>query len=436
MKYAFINGKVLSGKKDMIAEEGLTVLTDGENITDVLPERQANVAGYTVIDLAGKYLMPGLINMHVHLAGNGKPQKKQRDNAKLVKTVLSTALTRKLAYNMVAGFAKTELFSGVTTIRTVGGIADFDTRLRDEIASGKKQGPRILAANRGISVPGGHMAGSVAIAAGSVEEALSALAENEKENVDLVKLMITGGVLDAKEKGVPGEVKMSAEMISAVCKKAHAAGYTVAAHVESPAGVRLALENGVDSIEHGAEPTDEIVRLFKERGAFLCTTLSPALPYALFDRAVSNASEVEQFNGDVVFRGIVDCAKAAIENDVPVVLGNDVGCPWITQYDFWRELFYFHKYTGVSNAFALYTATSRSAELAGIGSETGTVAPGKCADLIVTAANPLEDLRALRHVGMVMARGQLTGHPRFKRRPEVEAQLDRFLTDESGAAAR
>ena len=84
----------------------------------------------------------------------------------------------------------------------------------------------------------------------------------------------------------------------------------------------------------------------------------------------------------------------------------------------------------------LYTATSRSAELDGIGSETGTVAPGKCADPIVTAANPLEDLRALRHVGMLMARGQLTGHPRFKRRPEVEAQLDRFLTDESGAAAR
>ena len=427
MKYAFINGKVLSGKKDMIAEEGLTVLTDGEKIADVLPDRQANVAGYTVIDLAGKYLMPGLINMHVHLAGNGKPQKKQRDNAKLVKTVLSTALTRKLAYNMVAGFAKTELFSGVTTIRTVGGIADFDTRLRDEIASGKKQGPRILAANRGISVPGGHMAGSVAIAAGSVEEALSALAENEKENVDLVKLMITGGVLDAKEKGVPGEVKMSAEMISAVCKKAHAAGYTVAAHVESPAGVRLALENGVDSIEHGAEPTDEIVRLFKERGAFLCTTLSPALPYALFDRAVSNASEVEQFNGDVVFRGIVDCAKAAIENDVPVVLGNDVGCPWITQYDFWRELYYFHKYVGVSNAFALYTATARSAELAGIGNETGMIEKGKCADLIVTKENPLEDLRALRHVEKVVARGKLIDSPKVKVNKKVAAELDKFL---------
>ena len=380
--------------------------------------------------------MPGLINMHVHLAGSGKPQKKQRDNEKLVRTILSTALTRKIAYQMVCGFARTELMSGVTTIRTVGGLADFDTRLRDEIAAGRRVGPRILAANEGISVPGGHMAGSVAVAAHSIPEALAQLDAAEAQGVDLIKLMITGGVMDAKEKGVPGEMKMPPEMIKAVCDRAHAAGYRVAAHVESPQGVRAALENGVDSIEHGAKPDAEILRLIKDTGAFLCTTISPALPYALFDRSITHATEVEQYNGTIVFEGIIDCTKAALANDIPVVLGNDVGCPWITQYDFWRELFYFHKYTGVSNAFALYTATRRSAELAGIGSETGTVAPGKCADLIVTAANPLEDLRALRHVGMVMARGQLTGHPRFKRRPEVEAQLDRFLTDESGAAAR
>ena len=427
MKYAFINGKVLSGKKDMVPEEGLVVLTDGEKITGVLPRSEANVAGYTAVDLHGGYLMPGLINMHVHLAGNGKPQKKQRDNEKLLKTIMSTALTRKIAYGMVSDFAEIELMSGVTTIRTVGGIADFDTRLRDEISAGKKKGPRILAANRGISVPGGHMAGSVAVAAKSVDDALAALSENEKEGVDLVKLMITGGVLDAKEKGVPGEVKMSAEMINAVCKKAHEAGYIVAAHVESPAGVKLALENGVDSIEHGAKPTDEIIRLFKERGAFLCTTLSPALPYALFDRSVSNASEVEQYNGDVVFRGIIDCAKAAVENDIPVVLGNDVGCPWITQYDFWRELYYFHKYVGVSNAFALYTATARSAELAGIGDETGTVEVGKCADFIVTRENPLDDLRALRYVEKVVARGNLIAKPKVKVNKKVAAELDKFL---------
>lgn len=365
--------------------------------------------------------------MHVHLAGNGKPQKKQRDNEKLVKTLMGTALSRAVAYKVVADFAKTEVLSGVTTIRTVGGLGNFDTRLRDEIETGKKVGPRILAANEGISVPGGHMAGSVAIAAGSIKEALAHVEEAKKEKTDIIKLMITGGVMDAKEKGVPGELKMDPEMVKAVCDRAHELGYKVAAHVESTEGVRVALENGVDSIEHGAKMDDEMIHLFKEHGAFLCTTLSPALPYALFDRSITNATEVEQFNGNVVFEGIIECSKQALANDIPVVLGNDVGCPWITQYDFWRELFYFQKYVGVSSTFALYTATCRAAEMAGIGDITGTIEKGKCADMIVTKENPLDDLRALRHVDMVVARGNLIDSPKVKINPVVEKELDKFL---------
>lgn len=427
MKYAIINGKILNGKKDMSAEEGLCVLVDGEKISKILPLREANTEGYKIIDLNGKYLMPGLINMHVHLAGNGKPQKKQRDNEKLVKTIMSSALTRSIAYKMVSGFAKTELMSGVTTIRTVGGLADFDTKLRDDILKGKKAGPRIIAANQGISVPGGHMAGSVAIAAKSVDEALEILEKGKSEGIDIVKLMITGGVLDAKEKGVPGELKMPSETVKAVCEKAHAEGYKVAAHVESTEGVKVALENGVDSIEHGAKPTGEIIELFKKRHAFLCTTISPTLPYALFDRSVSNASDIEKYNGKIVFEGIIACAKAAIENDIPVVLGNDVGCPWITQYDFWRELYYFHKYVGVTNAFALYSATSLGAEMAGIGSETGTIEEGKFADMIVTAKNPLDDLRALRRIETVIARGKVYDKPKVKINKRVERELDKYL---------
>ena len=387
MKYAFCGGKLLDGTREMQPREGLVLRTDGDRITDIVPEG-TDLTGYEVVDLKG----------------GGKPQKKQRDNEKLVKTILSTGLTRKVAYGMVAGFAKEELFSGVTTIRTVGGLADFDTRLRDDIRAGRRVGPRILAANEGISVPGGHMAGSVAVAAHTIDEALAQLEKGRQQGVDLVKLMITGGVLDAKEKGVPGELKMPPEMVKVVCERAHEMGYTVAAHVESPEGVRVALENGVDSIEHGAKPDADILRLFRERGAFLCTTISPALPYALFDRSVSNASEVEQYNGNVVFEGIIDCAK-----------------------DFWRELYYFHKYVGVSNAFALYTATGRSAQLAGIDQETGTLEPGKAADLIVTAADPLADLRALRHVELVMSHGQLHRAPQVKHRKNVEAELDRFL---------
>lgn len=426
MNYAFINGKILDGTKDMEIQEGLCILTDGKHIVDIVSS-DSDLTGYEKIDLQGKYILPGLINMHVHLAGNGKPQKKQRDNEKLVRTIMSSALTKAVAYKMVCGFAKDELLSGVTTIRTVGGLGNFDTKLRDEIAVGKKTGPRILAANQGISVPGGHMAGSVAVAAGSISEVLQHVEESKKENVDLIKLMITGGVLDAKEKGVPGELKMEPEMVRAVCEKAHAEGYIVSAHVESPEGVRMALENGVDSIEHGAKLDEEMITLFKEKHAFLCTTLSPALPYALFDRAITNASEVEQYNGNVVFEGIIDCAKTALANDIPVVLGNDVGCPWITQYDFWRELYYFHKYVGVSNAFALYTATKRSAEMAGIDDITGSIEKGKCADMIVTSQNPLEDLRALRHVDMVIANGILIRDPKIKKKTQVEAELDKFI---------
>ena len=426
MNYAYLNGRILDGTAEMQVQDGLAVLTEGEKIVGLVPAGEVP-EGYAPVDLDGRYLLPGLINMHVHLAGNGKPQKKQRDNAKLVGRLMGTPISRAAAYGVVAGFAKIEVMSGVTTIRTVGGLGDFDTRLRDEISAGKRVGPRILAANEGISVPGGHMAGSVAVAAANIPQALAQVDRAKEQGADLIKLMITGGVLDAKAKGVPGELKMPPEMVKAVCDRAHALGYTVAAHVESTEGVRVALENGVDSIEHGAKLDDDLIRLFRERGACLCTTLSPALPYALFDRSVTHATEAEQFNGNMVFEGIKDCARTALEHDIPVVLGNDVGCPWITQYDFWRELYYFHKYVGVSNRFALYTATGRAAQIAGLGDVTGTVEAGRCADLIAVREDPLADLRALRHVDMVVTRGRRIDHPKVKVDQRVAAELDKFL---------
>ena len=428
MKRAYINGILLDGTQQMEPQAHKVLLCEDGVITAVADEG-TDLDGYEVIDLHGGYAMPGLINLHVHLAGNGKPSAKPRDNAALVRKILSNGLTRAVAYRMVCSYAKLELLGGVTTIRTVGGIADFDTRCRDDAQAGKILAPRILAANEGISVPGGHMAGSVAVAAHNNGEALTQLTRASTQRVDLVKLMITGGVLDAAEKGTPGELKMPPEMVKAVCDQAHAMGYPVAAHTESPEGVKAALENGVDSIEHGAKMDEETVKLYKEHGAFLCTTISPALPYALFDTAVSGASEKDQYNGRIVFDGIVESAKTALANGIPVGLGNDVGCPYITQYDFWRELCYFHKYCGVSNQFALYTATLRNAQLAGVGDVTGSLEVGKSEDLIVTRQNPLEDLRALQHLELVACRGRVVKKPAPKRSQTVDKLLDatRFI---------
>ena len=426
MKRAFINGILLDGTQDMEPLKGRILLTEDDTIT-AITEKLEDPDGYEMLDLQGGYLCPGLVNLHVHLAGNGTPSAKPRDNAALVRRILSNPLTRAVAYRMVCGFARQELLSGVTTIRTVGGIGDFDTRCREDAAAGKIPAPRILAANQGISVPGGHMAGSVAVAAKNNAEALAQLAKASAQGVDLVKLMITGGVMDATAKGTPGELKMKPEMVRVVCQQAHKMGYKVAAHTESPEGVKVALENGVDSIEHGAKMDEETIRLYKERGAFLCTTISPALPYALFDQSVSGATEKDQYNGKIVFDGVIESAKTALANDIPVGLGNDVGCPYITQYDFWRELCYFHKYCGVSNRFALYTATLRNAQLAGVGDQTGSLAPGKSADFIVMRRNPLEDLTALRQLEMVVCRGRVIKKPAPKRKKEIDALLDPYL---------
>ena len=426
MKYAFINMHLLSGREDMKPQDGLAVLVDGEKIVDIVAE-SAVPAEYEKKDLGGRYLMPGLINLHVHIPGSGKPQKKPMDVKKTIKLMTCCGLARKMVEIIYQKYANTALLSGVTTIRTVGGLEDYDSKLRDKIRQGKVQGPRILASNMAVSVPGGHMAGSLAYEATTPEEAAAFVRKIAEDKPDLIKLMITGGVLDAEHKGEPGVLRMQPELVKAACDEAHRLGLQVAAHVESPEGVRVALENGVDTIEHGAKPDEEILRLFKERGAALVATLSPALPFALFDREVSNCTEIAQFNGKIVFDGIIDCARACVEQGIPVGLGTDTGCPYVTHYGMWRELNYFSKFCGVSNAFALYTATCRNAEIAGLGDQLGTVEPGKLADLIVTGSNPLEDLQALRNVSMVVSGGKIIDHPKVKKMPQVEQELDKFL---------
>ena len=425
-RYALTNCVILDGSEHMEPQTGKAVCIDGDKITEIT-DAQHIPAGYETVDLGGRYVLPGLINMHVHLPASGKPKKKASDPKKLVKLITSCGLMNKIGINLCESYAKTELLSGVTTIRTVGGVADYDTRIRDLAAAGKILAPRVLASNMAVSVPGGHMAGSLAYEAHTAAEAASFVEKIAGDKPDLIKLMITGGVLDAEVVGEPGVLRMSPELVKAACDKAHALGMLVAAHVESPEGVIVALQNGVDSIEHGAQPTQEMLDLFKARGAFQISTISPALPYALFDRSISHATYEQQENGKIVFDGIIALAKANLASGVPVGLGTDVGCPYITHYDMWRELNHFVKYCGVTPAFALYSATKLNAQLAGIGDLTGSIEAGKRADLIVCTDDPLKSPSALRTLDMVVSGGYLIDKPQVKKMPEVERELDKFL---------
>ena len=425
-RYALTNMHLLNGHADMKPQTGLAVLVSDGRFEKILPESEIP-EGYEVKDLGGKYLLPGLINLHVHMPTGGKSSAKKTDYAKLAQTLLKYGLVRWVLKKMGESHAKTQLLSGTTTIRAVGGIMDFDTKLRDKIKAGKAVGPRMLAANYAVSVPGGHMTGSVALPAHSVEEAVVMVENLAETGPDLIKLMITGGVLDAEVPGEPGVLKMPPEYVKAACEKAHWLGYKVAAHVESTEGLLVALENGVDSIEHGGKPTDEVMELFKKTGSVLVATLSPTVPFSEMDQSVSGVSDMDLLNGKALFKNIKDCTIRCLKEGITVGLGTDTGCPYITHYDMWRELWYFVQCCGVTPAFAIHTATMVNAGIAGLSDETGSIDEGKSADYMVVDRDPLQDLTALREPSMVSVFGKYLEDPKPKKNPKVEEALDTLM---------
>lgn len=424
MKTVFKNCILLDGTKNMAPIEHTDVVTDGDKIVFI---GKAEIgAGDRVFDLNGKYLMPGLINLHVHLPAGGKPQKKPLKATLLSKIALSSAVMRNFTLKMCHSYAMQGLMSGVTTIRTVGGLDNIDTKLRDKINSGALEGPRILASDFAIGVPGGHMVGSVARAAETVDDAVGMVDELKTHNVDLIKLMITGGVMDAKVKGEPGRLMMQPDMIKACCDRAHEYGFKVAAHVQSPEGVRCAVQNGVDSIEHGSTLTQKEIDAFKRHGAVMVCTISPALPMAKFDMQTLGITEAVQYNSNIVYNNMIAGSKTALANGITVGLGTDTGCPYTTHYNMWRELHYFEKNVGVSPEFVLYTATLNNAAILGIDDITGSIEVGKCTDMLISNTNPLDDFRALSNPYMVVARGKVYEQPKIEKYPTCDAELDKY----------
>lgn len=213
-KYAIVNAKIISGKLGDGIQCKKTIIVENGRIVDVTADKEKS-KGLKIVDLKGKYVLPGLINLHVHLPGSGMPKDTKKQNKETVRMLMNHSITKYIVYRLCANYAKIELLSGVTTIRTVGGLDDIDSKIRDKGAQGKLKVPRILASNMAVSVKDGHMAGLLAYEAKDPDDGKKYVREIAKTNPNLIKLMITGGVLDAKKEGEPGVLRMSPEIVKA-----------------------------------------------------------------------------------------------------------------------------------------------------------------------------------------------------------------------------
>lgn len=424
--YVITGGNVFTGEDDHPFTSQKNIYIENGFISKISDTIEPIEKGYELINAKGMYVMPGLINLHVHLFGSGKPSKLLGGGG-LQKQVLAfckTKLGRRVLMKILRGNLETILYSGVTTVRSVGDFYYSDVEIRNLIQQNLIAGPRLYVSGPAITVPGGHGDGTFAITGTTPEQLKELVHINKKHQVDLIKICVTGGVMDAKKKGEPGEVKMNLAQTRAVCEEAHKLGYHVASHTESPEGVRIALEGGVDTIEHGSLLDTHTIEVFqKHQASFICT-LSPALPLASLPASKTKLNDLTHYNANIVLKNMIEGCKQAIEHHIPVGLGTDASCPYVTQYNMWRELSYFVKEIGVSNAFALHTATLVNAKILGIEDITGSITIGKSADILLLKENPIENLRALASIEHMLVRGRLIKQPRYKKNMEIEKELD------------
>ena len=346
------------------------------------------------------------------------------NSQKAVMKIVNTKLGDAILGILVKSAARQQLLSGVTTVRAVGDFKYSDVKLRDKINSGKVIGPRLKVSGPAITVPGGHGDGTFSMTS-DTEDGLRALVRKNKEaGVDFIKICVTGGVIDAKVRGEPGEVKMNEAQTAAVVDEAHKLGLRVASHTESFKGVEITAKTGVDTVEHGAPLTPEMAEEMKKTCSAMVVTYSPALPLQKLDPSITKLDPICVYNTGIVVDNMTQGAKDCIENDILLGMGTDSSCPFATQYNMWREVYFFQKRVGVSNAYALSVATLNNAKVVGVDDVTGTIEKGKCADMIVMSRNPLDDLTALRDLDMIVVRGKIIENPRPKRNGNIERELD------------
>ncbi|UCX03705.1 metal-dependent hydrolase family protein [Shewanella glacialimarina] len=353
-----------------------------------------------IIDLSQAFVMPGLMDMHVHLQGELGPK---NDSQKLRMSDADVAMHS-------AYFAKKTLLAGFTTVRDLGAKAEQIYALRDGINKGWVDGPRIIASG-GVSVTGGH--GDVD---GMSPDLLDLYTEKTicdgpfdcrratrraiKFGADVIKITSTGGVLSDTNTGTGQQ--MEDDELKEVIDAAHALGRKVASHAHSAAGINAALRAGVDSIEHGSYADKDSIKLFKKSGAFLVPTLLAG------DTVVQMAKSTDVFSPAIKEKAIrvggdmMDNFKASYKAGVKIAYGTDSG---VSHHgDNAKEAVLMHA-AGMTNMDILKSATVNAAELIDMSATLGTLEKGKYADIIATSQSPLDNIETLLNIPFVMKSG-------------------------------
>lgn len=434
--FALIHASVIIGDAagTTLPDTTIVVSSDGR-IEQISPSTQTTIPeSYRVLDATGKTVMPGLINAHVHLFSDGRPLNPKLATPRgqrITAAIMHSPIGKPYLTTRVTANARTLLASGVTTIRTLGDVGYEAVALRDRIADGRMIGPRILASGPLLAIPDGHGAPLIALTGETPDDMARNTRVNLEHGVNAIKIAATGGVTDAQRLGEAGSPQMSVDHMRAICDVAHEAGVIVAAHAQSPEGVRRALLAGVDTIEHGSALDPTTVELFRHnphalRGwSALIPTLSAGLPMTLLDRETTGITDIQLANARTVVAGMLAGVDDAHDEELRVGVGTDTAMTFVTQYNTWRELDLLVKRAGFTAAEAIHAATQGNAEILNIDDVTGSVEVGKTADLLVLEGDPLLDLRVLKTPTLVIAGGRPLWHPTVKRFDDMDALLDR-----------
>lgn len=356
--------------------------------------------GVQVINLRDAYVLPGLIDSHVHITSESGPDQRIKE---FEETQVDQAFDG-------AGYAYKTLLAGFTTVQDVGGGNDAVFGLRDAIAKGMVPGPRMRAAGQAISVTGGHgdingyspevmaMFTGTNICNGA-DDCRRAVRQQVKEGADVIKITATGGVLSNTKAGL--EQQFTDEELKAIVEAAHAMGRQVTAHAHGKGGVDAALRAGVDSIEHGTYTDDETIALFKEHNAILVPTVlagatvtgwvnEPWLP------APSRAKAA------IIGPLMQEMLRRAHEGGVTVAFGTDTG---VSRHGQNAEEFALMVGAGFTPEEAIRSATVVASEHVEMDADIGTIEAGKYADIIAVNGDPLKDVTELEDVDFVMKGG-------------------------------